>query len=336
MGDQREEAGGNEERIRRIEESILGAPVYSGEEIARVTGVPLEDAERLWAELGFTPVAPDVRHFTEADAEVLRSLADFRQWEVVGFDDIARMTRVLGQALSRAAGAEARLITAGVAGWDEGAEPRGSSVAPDQDEALHAAVGLGLEVSERFLAYVWRRHLAAALRRVLDPRPTEVVGFADMVGYTRLSARMEPSDLPALLGHFQQVATAQVGMRGGQVVKLIGDAVLFVAPDARAGALAALGLRDAMAEDPDAPKVRIGLAMGPLVHLEGDVYGDTVNRASRISELARPDTVLADDDTATALADVGEVTLRPTRPHRLKGIGLTRCWVVRAAPPPSA
>jgi adenylate cyclase len=356
MGEHEADHGANEERIRRVEESILGSALYTGEELARLTGVPLEDAERLWAELGFAPVAPDQRHFTEADAEVLRNVAEFRQWGVVGFDDIAAMTRVLGQALARAAGAEARLIMTGVArpgrrhrgraghgragtpeaaeaaephGDDEGAPSATASL--EHDDALETAVTVGAEVSERFLSYVWRRHLAAALRRALDPRPTEVVGFADLVGYTRLSARLEPAELPALLGRFQQLATTQAGAQGGRVVKLIGDAVMFLAPDPRSAALAALGLRDAMRTDPEAPKVRIGLATGPLVHLEGDVYGDTVNRASRIAELARPDTVLADDDTAAALADAEEVALRPIRPHRLKGIGLTRCWAVRPA-----
>lgn len=331
MGDEHEVAGANLDRVRRVEEMILGPALYTGEELAGATGMALADAERLWAELGFPPVAPDVRHFTEADAEVLHNVAEFRQWDVIDFEDIAGMTRVLGQALSRAAGAETRLIMAGTEALGDTAEA-GAAAEVDEDELLETAVNLGVEVSERFLSYVWRRHLAAALRRALDPRPTEVVGFADLVGYTRLSARMEPSELPELLGRFQQLATVQVGAQGGQVVKLIGDAIMFVAPDPPSGALAALGLRDAMHDDRESPRVRVGLAMGPLVHLEGDVYGETVNRASRVSELARPDTVLVDEDMAAALAGRPDLTVRPTRPHRLKGIGVTRLWALRRAP----
>lgn len=329
MSHGRSATGGDDDKIRRAEELILGPALYTGEELSQATGMALEDAERLWAELGFPPVPPDVRHFTDADAEVLRSVAEFRQWEVIGFEDIASMTRVLGQALSRAAGAETRLITAGAGTLEESAEP-GSSP-PTPGEALDAALSVGLEVSERFLTYVWRRHLAAALRRALDPRPSEVVGFADLVGYTRLSARLQPSELPELLSRFQQLTTVHIGAHGGQVMKLIGDAVMFVAPDPLAAARGALALRDAMHDDPETPPLRIGLATGPLVHLEGDVYGETVNRASRISELARPDTVLADEATADALAGDEELSLRPTRPHRLKGIGVIRCWVVRRA-----
>ena len=235
------------------------------------------------------------------------------------------MTRVLGQALARAAGAQARLTLAGA-----GALESAGADQPDS-EALDAAVALGLEVSGRFVDYVFRRHLAAALRRALDPRPTEVVGFADIVGYTRLSSTLGHAELEALLGHFQHVAAVEVGRHGGQVVKLIGDAVMFVAPDAPAAARAGLGIRDELAQDDSAPPVRVGLAMGPLVHIEGDVYGDTVNRSSRIAELARPDTVLADDDVAAGVEDSSDIVVRAVRPHRLKGIGMTRCWVVRRA-----
>jgi adenylate cyclase len=319
---------GDDERIRHIEELVLGPAVYTGQELADATGMAFEEAERLWVELGFPPIAPDVRCFTASDAEVLRNVAEFRGWEVVGFEDIVGMTRVLGQAMARAAGAQARLTLTGAEALEADRAP-----APDGDgtEALDAAVTLGLEVSERFIDYVWRRHLAAALRRALDPRPTEVVGFADIVGYTRLSSSLERGELEALLGRFQHAATVEVTRRGGQVVKLIGDAVMFVAPDAPAAARAALGIREQLGEDGSAPPVRVGLAMGPLVHLEGDVYGDTVNRSSRIAELARPDTVLADDAVAAAVEDSADIVARAIRPHRLKGIGMTRCWVLRRA-----
>jgi adenylate cyclase len=317
---------GDDPRLGHVEELVLGPAVYTGLELAAATGMAFEDAERLWVELGFPPIAPDVRCFTESDAEVLRNVAEFRGWEVVGFEDIVGMTRVLGQAMARAAGAQARLTLTG-------AEAMEGEAAGGATEALDAAVTLGLEVSERFIDYVWRRHLAAALRRALDPRPTEAVGFADIVGYTRLSSALDQGELEALLDRFQHAATVEVTRRGGQLVKLIGDAVLFVTPDGAAAARAALGVLDRLADGEPGPSVRVGLAMGPLVHLDGDVYGDTVNRSSRIAELARPDTVLADDGVAAAVEDSHDLVVRAVRPHRLKGIGMTRCWVVRRAAP---
>lgn len=315
----------SDEVRRHIEDLVLGPPLYTGEEVAQRAGMTIEDAERLWAELGFAPVPRDVPHFSEADAEVLRHVTEFRAWDVVAFEDIVSMTRVLGQTLSRAAGAQARLTLARA----EALQAEGADVPADQQGVLDVAVGLGLQVSEQFLSYVWRRHLVDALSRLLDPRPTEVVGFADLVDYSRLSSKLDAVELPALISRFQHVCNKAVTAAGGQVVKLIGDAVMFVAPEPISAALAALAIRDGLAEDSGAPSVRIGLAIGPLVHLEGDVYGDTVNRASRLAELARPDTVLADDELATALADREEVRLSALRPHRLKGIGLVRAWSVR-------
>jgi class 3 adenylate cyclase len=54
------------------------------------------------------------------------------------------------------------------------------------------------------------RYLAAALRRALDARPAEVIGFVDLVGYTKLAARMDPSELPELLDRFRHVCSLHV------------------------------------------------------------------------------------------------------------------------------
>lgn len=326
LEDALEDPAGNAALLARLEEQILGPADFTGLEIAERSGVPIEEAEQLWVELGFPPADRHGRHFTEADAEVLANLRQLRDSSVVSFDEVLGMTRVLGQALSRVAAAQVQLTTAAAGAPDPGAE-----VAEEADR-FGAAVELGVTMNERFIGYAWRRHLVAALRRFLDPRQDEIVGFADLVGYTKLSSRLEESELPALLTAFQQKATLPIATHGGQVLKSIGDAVMFVVPGPVAAARAALAIRDALEEDEDAPAVRVGLAMGPVVHFEGDVYGDTVNRASRLAELARPDTILADDTLGTALIDVPEVTVRPLRPRRLKGIGLVRSWSVRNAP----
>ncbi|MHB8594896.1 MAG: adenylate/guanylate cyclase domain-containing protein, partial [Acidimicrobiales bacterium] len=248
---------------------------------------------------------------------------------LVSPEAIVGMTRVLGQALSRVATAQAQFTTSGIdpASADV---PDGATTPPEAQ--ISARVELTVPMNERFIAYAWRRHLAASLRRQLDPRKAEVVGFADLVGYTRLTSQLDGSELPELLARFQHTANHHVGTNGGRVLKVIGDAVMFVAHDAQSAARAALAIRDALADDDAVPAVRIGLAMGPLVEVEGDVYGDTVNRASRLAELARPDTILVDDGLGTALFDVADITVRPLRPRKLKGIGLVRTWSVRNAP----
>jgi adenylate cyclase len=71
------------------------------------------------------------------------------------------------------------------------------------------------------------------------------------------------------------------------------------------------------------------MAMGPVAVIEGDLFGDTVNRANRLTEVANPGTVIVDDDLGRALDDRGDLVVRPLRPRKLKGLGYVRAWVLR-------
>ena len=66
------------------------------------------------------------------------------------------------------------------------------------------------------------------------------------------------------------------------------------------------------------------------VSYEGDLFGQTVNLASRLVTLARPHTVLVSDELGRELANDPAFELRPLRP-KLKGIGRVQAWVLRAA-----
>lgn len=346
--------------LKSLEEQVLGAPRYTGPDVAAAAGMSYDEAEPLWMELGFSPVPEDQVFFTAADAEVLATVQAVRDDELVTPEVAAALTRVLGQALARVANAQAQAFAPAVAealgvgrddpGDDAGGapddDPGGAAPAPagrdrgsptaagmaraaNADEATTLVAEVLVPTMERFLSYTWRRHLMVAMRRQLDRRPAEVVGFADLVGYTRLAASLPDQELPEVITRFQHLAGLHVTRHGGRVVKLIGDAVMFSAPDPERAALAALGLVADCRDDPSLPDLRVGLATGPVVDIEGDVYGDTVNRASRLVELARPGTVLTDDDTAAHLLDSEEVTVRALRPRKLKGIGFVRASVLR-------
>jgi adenylate cyclase len=77
--------------------------------------------------------------------------------------------------------------------------------------------------------------------------------------------------------------------------------------------------------------VRVGLATGPALSWEGDLFGPTVNLASRLVNLARPKTVVVSGDLGEALRDDPRFELHRVRAVRLKGIGRTRPWVLRRA-----
>jgi adenylate cyclase len=134
-----------------------------------------------------------------------------------------------------------------------------------------------------------------------------------------------------LLEAFESLSTEVVGEHRGRVVKTIGDEVLFVADSAADAGLIALDLLDAAESDNLLPALRIGVAAGPVVSRLGDVYGSTVNIASRLTSIARPGTILVDRVMADSLAEDGRFALRQRRPESVRGYHHLRQWRLRRA-----
>jgi adenylate cyclase len=65
----------------------------------------------------------------------------------------------------------------------------------------------------------------------------------------------------------------------------------------------------------------------------GDVFGITVNRASRLTAVAKPRTVLVDDAMAASLASTSGFEMSPLRRRTLRGIGQVTPWNLRRADP---
>ena len=200
------------------------------------------------------------------------------------------------------------------------------------------------------MLHSYRRQLAAIAGRyaaefaeVGDPGPDRTalplpraVGFADMVSFTRRTAGLGSTDLSEFVQRFEAAARDVVTGAGGRVVKTIGDAVLFVADDARTGARVALGLAEVLGREIDSEPlrlagladgargvtpVRVGLVWGRVLSRFGDVFGPTVNLAARLTDIAEPSTVLTDPVTAAALAADDSVVLENLDPVELHGLG---------------
>ena len=118
------------------------------------------------------------------------------------------------------------------------------------------------------------------------------VAFADLVGFTALGETVQLEELTGVAGRL--TALAEDAASGPvHVVKQIGDAVMLVSPDVDAMIDALLGMVDAADADDEFPSLRAGVAYGPAINRWGDWYGPTVNVASRLTERARPASVLA-------------------------------------------
>lgn len=312
--------------LDRIIEAVLGASAeLTADEVAALAGLTTEQARPYWRAMGF-PDTQD-RVFTRLDAQALELLA---QWVRDGRLDEAttvEVMRALGQTTSR------------LAGWQSELAARVVSDLPETTDPAQVLQGLAAMMPglEMLLVHSWRRHLAAVVGRGLtvltegSEAPDDVpatVCFADVAGFTRLTRVLAASELTSLVEGFETGAADLVAANGGRLVKTLGDEVLFVSADADAALTIALGLHDVMAGISAEARLRIGVATGPILARMGDVYGSTVNRASRLTAIARPGGTLIDPQTEEALSDPRRYVLRHQRPRPLRGLGLVRATAV--------
>jgi class 3 adenylate cyclase len=174
---------------------------------------------------------------------------------------------------------------------------------------------------------------------IADALPEVSVLFADIEGFTPRGATIPPDELVAILdGVFSRFDTL-VDRFGLEKIKTVGDAYMAVAgapephPEhARAAAEMALGIQDSMAElrwpSGEPMRVRVGVASGPAVagvighrKFAYDLWGDTVNLASRLESHGTPGRILVSEATAALLH--GDYQLSETQVIELKGRGPT-------------
>ena len=88
------------------------------------------------------------------------------------------------------------------------------------------------------------------------------------------------------------------------LVKLIGDAAMFVADEPERACRIALDMVDKFEADPSVPPIRVALAYGTVVASNGDYYGDVVNLAARLVAAAEPGTAVATTEAVEGVPDV--------------------------------
>ncbi|MGW5572453.1 adenylate/guanylate cyclase domain-containing protein [Nocardia thailandica] len=314
--------------VQRMSENyLLGGPrVYTREQVAEQSGVAAADTGRLWTALGFPANPDDEVDYTEADVDAVRN---FRGMNEVARSDIrqqAAAARTNGQALARLAEWQADLVLAEIRARVAAGDP-----ALSEDELIRAATESTLAGIEQLQTYVWRRHLAAALARAIDSPPDSedstrvlAVGFADMVGFTRLTRHLHPDELATLLEAFESTTTAAITENGGWVIKNVGDEVMFAAETATAAARIALAIQESTMLVGGTPELRVGVAYGEVLKRFGDLYGSVVNIAARLTGVARPGNVLIDDEAADALAGDPAFAIRHLRSVRVRGFNRLR------------
>jgi adenylate cyclase len=300
-------------------------PKYTRAEVEALTSLG-SDQSRFWRALGFTDPGPDERVFSDIDVEMLERVDQMLRLRLVDKDVALQMARVIGQSTSRVASAQIDAIESRI---DE--PPSGT----DSEPAVMRAQLL-LPMMPRILEYAWRRHMQVAARRRLVREAgasagssTVTVGFADLVGFTALSQQVDDHELAAIVDRFETLAYDTVGSLGGRVVKMIGDEVMFAIDGAGVGVEIALSLAEAYHDDESLSDVRVGLACGNVLEREGDLFGPTVNLASRIVSIAYAGSVVVAGDVHDELADDPGLRWKSLRTRYLKDIGRVQLWTVR-------
>ncbi|HEV2890872.1 MAG TPA: adenylate/guanylate cyclase domain-containing protein [Frankiaceae bacterium] len=306
---------------------VVGDAAYTRAETAAAAGVEVDSAVALWRAMGFAEVRDGDRVFSERDVRALRTASLLRELGVVDEAGLLALTRTMAQALSRLAHSHASIAASYLGGL-------AAPLDPLADEAVHTAAETLLDDVASLLEYVWRRHLAVAAESAFTAAPAAsvetAVGFADLVGFTETSRSMTPEELSALVETFEHLAAHLVGDVGGRVVKTLGDEVLFVADDVHGAVRLGLDLAERTPEATGV-EVRVGVAFGPVVPRLGDVFGPTVNIASRLTALARPGTVLLDRGAASALRDDAAFEVSPLRRQSVRGYSHLAPFRVRRA-----
>ncbi len=230
-------------------------------------------------------------------------------------------------------------------------------ILPELSERDLEQLGLSLGNRRRLLKAIAERCAETAQSKPSGPegsgssdaeRRQVTVLFADMVGSTALSGKVDPELLGGLIRRYQDATAGAIGRYGGFVAKFMGDGVLayFGFPrafeDAAERAVrAAIGILAEVGgiELPDHTRVqaRIGIATGLVVvgeiigtgtAQERTIVGETPNLAARLQALAGPDTILVSETTRNLLGGLFE--LEHTGDHELKGFARpVPAWRVR-------
>ena len=150
------------------------------------------------------------------------------------------------------------------------------------------------------------------------PHAPPAIVFVDLSGCTRLTEERGDETAVRTAMSLRQQADATAARHGGRLVKLLGDGAMLLFPKPAVGVDAALDLVEVMSGE-GALVAHAGIHSGPVIERDLDVFGRTVNLASRIADVAEPGEVLASDAVAEAVHD-GSYGVEPLDVANLKGI----------------
>ena len=329
------------------ESLLLGAPpCLTLTELAQRAGTSMEVAQKFWRAMGFADVQPDEVRFTDQDVAALQdtvALLDETSDSSLASASVLELLRAQSYTMDRLVLWQLETFVTDLSerlGLDDTAA---RLVALDRIDGL-------VELLSRQLTYVWRRHMASILGRTdaeVSTRGREdagpdlyplirSLGFVDIVSFTQRAQGMSKAALTHMLEDFENTARDVITSRGARVVKTIGDAVMYISDDLLIAADVVTALVEELQKGPDAIRVRASLVEGRVISRSGDVFGPTVNLASRLVDAAEPGGIRLDESTAMAILrspEAGRYRVGQCHEVVAKGLGQIVPWSLERTSP---
>jgi len=277
-----------------VERALAGHPRYTAARAAELAGVDEPFLLELADAFGLPAPAPDDVIFGEDDVDAARAVGLFRR---AGLPEggLLELARILADAMVPLAEGIRRLV--GETFLQAGDSERELGVRYEHAalELMPLLSSLPAHVLNIQMRELVRRDAVSGAERASGELPGAVrtaVAVADLVNFTGLGERMSSEELARMAARLSRMGR-QVAKPPVRFVKTIGDAVMLVSPTASPLVGAALRLVDEVEADEGLPSLRAGVALGQAINRWGDWYGTPVNVASRVTNHARPGSVLA-------------------------------------------
>jgi len=284
-----EAARANQLPMLVLSQTLAGRASLTRKQVARESGVPEPLLEALTQALGVASGEQDEAVYAAREVQAMRLIGALRS--VYTDDDLLEVASVVGRAMHEIAEATLELFRRRFA------KPFAEAGASELELMLRLAtvIDLTIPTTGPMLELVLRRQLEVTGRAeaIMHMERTGdvggqvelAVGFADIVGFTAASASMTTLEVSQLAANLLHTAERAFPPHGARIVKTMGDAVMFTAPDTVSAARAAGDLIRVWAKV-DAPPLRVGIAYGPMLRAYADYFGRTVNVASRLGDIA--------------------------------------------------
>jgi class 3 adenylate cyclase len=319
--------------LRHVDHYVLIPPTERSprtfEELGRELGAEPGALEAAYQLLGVATPEPGA-HLPVDEERLVREL--FGIWRLGrDRDAVLRAARLAGEGTRMATNGWGALLAEQIAGpaqerWLRREVDEYPREAVDAATRMFALLPSLVEwLIQRFIEQTVTSGITENFERVLaslglgpPPEPTAPpsVVFVDITGYTAMTERHGDEAAVGVATGLQRHAERVASAHGGRLVKLLGDGAMLQLPTATDGIDAALELVDRLQRDLGID-AHAGVHAGRVIDRDRDLFGSTVNLASRIADAAEAGQVLVTDAVHRLVDHRADV--QPADPVQLQG-----------------